>query len=77
MSSLLLITCALPTCDRAFLVCSRCYRGHRYCSVACASIARTTSVREARKKYASSAKGAASQRKRSRRYYREKTRKKI
>jgi hypothetical protein len=75
VTPLLLITCKLPSCQRQFLVCSRCFRGHKYCSTEHASEARAASVKEARKKYASSPKGLAKQRVRARRYYLKKTRK--
>jgi hypothetical protein len=69
ITPLLLITCRLPICERRFLVCSRCYRGHKYCSDACAAAARAESIRKAKVNYAGSDKDRASCRERSRRRY--------
>ncbi|MCC6649380.1 MAG: hypothetical protein IT374_27895 [Polyangiaceae bacterium] len=74
MIPLLLITCKLPSCQRRFLVCSRCFRGHKYCSTDHAQQAREASVRKARLKYAQSEKGLKAQKARSQRYYLKKTR---
>jgi hypothetical protein len=67
---LLLLQCKLPSCERRFLVCSACFRGHRYCSRECALVGRAESVRRARQKYAGSAQGRANHRDRARRHYR-------
>ena len=77
MTPLLLLTCKLESCGRGFLVCSSCYRGHRYCSDACALAGRTESVKRARLKYARSDEAKARHRKRARTYYRQKLRRKI
>jgi hypothetical protein len=49
--ALLLLHCRWPACSRGFLICSRCYRGQRYCSHECSSAGRTESVKRARRKY--------------------------
>jgi hypothetical protein len=48
---LLLLECKQAACGRRFLLCSRCFRGQRYCSRACASAARRESVLRARATY--------------------------
>jgi hypothetical protein len=45
---LLLLECKQAACGRRFLLCSRCFRGQRYCSRACAAAARRESVLRAR-----------------------------
>lgn len=74
MTPLLLITCALPSCQRRFLVCSHCYRGHKYCSTDHAQQARVAVVKKARDEYAKSDAGKDSHRARSKRYYANKKR---
>lgn len=76
MSPLLLLTCKLSSCQRRFLVCSPCYRGHNYCTDGCAQAGRAESVKQARAKYARSDKGLRNHRERSRRHYIKKTRQK-
>lgn len=77
MTPLLLITCKLESCGRGFLVCSSCYRGHRYCSNECALAGRLESVKRARRKYARSEEAKARHRMRARAYYRQRIHKKI
>ena len=48
---LLLLRCRWPACDRRFLMCSACYRGHTYCSLQCSIAGRTESLARARAKY--------------------------
>lgn len=69
-ASLLLLTCALRDCSRRFLLCSSCYRGHRYCSATCSRAGRRESVRRARASYACTPKGAARHRDAVQRHYR-------
>jgi hypothetical protein len=71
---LLVLTCRLESCARQFLLCSRCYRGNKYCSSECAGTARAERVRIAKWKHAHSPAGLAAQRTRARRAYLKRTR---
>lgn len=44
-------------CSKCFLVCSRCWRGQKYCSKECSKEARRRSNQKAQKKYLESKKG--------------------
>jgi hypothetical protein len=49
--SLRALTCAVTSCGAVFLLCTRCYRGQRYCSETCAHAARNESMRSAGRRY--------------------------
>jgi hypothetical protein len=51
------VVCAWAGCGRQFLLCSACDRGRRYCGDRCREMGRSASLKRARRKYASSARG--------------------
>ncbi len=53
--ALLVLPC--HCCGLVFLLCSRCYRGHRYCCSECRTAARRQAVREAQRRYRQTDKG--------------------
>jgi len=55
-------------CRAAVLICSRCDRGHRYCTGGCAQQARQTSLRAAGQRYQASHRGRCAHAERQRRY---------
>ncbi len=55
-------------CARVFVICSSCYRGHRYCGEPCGSEARKASVKAARKRHRTSPEGLADKRDREKVY---------
>jgi hypothetical protein len=70
--SLRLAVCSQRSCSRAFLICSRCDRGNRYCSKQCARTARRISLVAIRRKLEQTPHAKADRRARARRYRREK-----
>lgn len=68
VASLRLAVCAHATCARAFLLCSRCDRGNRYCSRECARAARAIALVTIRRRYEASEQAKADRRARARRY---------
>jgi hypothetical protein len=70
--SLRLAVCSHQPCSRAFLICSRCDRGNRYCSRLCARAARAISLVEIRRRHERTPHAKADRRARARRYRREK-----
>lgn len=68
MASLRLVVCAHEPCSRAFLLCSRCDRGNRYCSRSCAAAARAVSLVTIRRNYEQSDHARADRRARARAY---------
>lgn len=68
VSSLRLVVCALASCGRAFLLCSQCDRGNRYCSRECARTARAAALIATRRNYEASEQARADRRARARRY---------
>lgn len=60
------VTCAW--CGRKWLICRSCWRGQRYCCDECQAAAREVQVDQAKRTYASSAKGRVNQQKRQRHY---------
>lgn len=59
---------ACSWCGMKRLICQACWRGQRYCGATCQTAARAVQIDRARRDYAISRKGRASQRKRQRRY---------
>ncbi len=53
--ALLVLPC--HCCGLVFLLCSRCYRGHRYCCSKCRTAARRQAAREAQRRYRQTDKG--------------------
>lgn len=72
MRPLLLLTCRLPTCQRRFLICSRCFRNQKYCSAECSADGRRDSARLARRVYRAQPEIKAARRERARAAYWEK-----
>lgn len=55
-------------CNEAFVVCTGCYCGQRYCSSLCSSLARLKSCREAQRRYAATDEGRENRRKLQKQY---------
>jgi len=55
-------------CQAQVIICSRCDRGHRYCTGKCAAIARSDSLKRARQKYQSTRVGRFNNAARQQRY---------
>lgn len=53
-----------PTCGHVFFYCQHCWRGSKYCSPECSLLGRRKNRRATEKKYASTAKGKESRRRR-------------
>jgi hypothetical protein len=60
--------CAAAECGAAFLICARCDRGHRYCSVSCRETARRHQRRCANRRHQQSPEGRLDHRDRQRQY---------
>jgi hypothetical protein len=64
------VFCHASQCRRLFFVCSHCYRGQRYCSLACRVASRFEQLRAARRRYRQSPEGREDGRDRQRNYRR-------
>lgn len=62
------IFCRLPGCHNLFIICSPCYRNHKYCSKTCSKIADIENRRAARRRYRESPEGKANGRDLQRKY---------
>ena len=51
-----------PVCQKTFLYCEHCWKGHKYCSFICSREGRKTNRRATEKRYTSTPKGQASRR---------------
>ena len=68
LNSLRFIICCDPACRQMFFLCSRCDRGHQYCSSLCRQKARRLSVREAKRRHQRSPEGRLDHSEAQRRY---------
>ena len=68
MSSIIGYVLICKECDQTFVICKRCYRGHRYCSNHCRQIGYEKNRIKARKKYNSSPEALLDHRDRNRAY---------
>jgi hypothetical protein len=68
MNSLVGYILSCKCCDKTFVICKQCYRGHKYCSDSCRDVGYEEARVKARKKYNSSLEARLDHRDRNRKY---------